>query len=193
MIADLRFINTFTPKPLPTFHLPSITDIASTMASFPNDSLWASTLDLSNFFWSLVLPPEFQDTFHIEGAVYQSLPFGWNLSPIIAQTTLTEFVFSALVSHGFLPFLSSSLFFFVYLHDVIFIASSHTLCKQCTLLVVHDLRDASFVISPKSCLTPSKQVKWIGKVFDFTYGSICIPRPPFLAHWPCHYWGVSYQ
>ena len=172
LIADLRFLNSFTPQPLPRFHLPSMVDIAGVMSSFPCNSLWATTLDLSNFFWSLELPPDFRSIFRVAGASYPNLPFGWNLSPIISQTTLIFLVSSALLDAGFLPFLTASLFFFIYLDDVIIISSSYFLCQACTEFVVTSLKMAGFVISPKSRLTPSRHVTWIGKFFDFSLSRV---------------------
>ena len=57
LIADLRFINTFSPDPMPTFQLPKLKDIFRFISENAAGSLWATTLDLTNFFWSLELPP----------------------------------------------------------------------------------------------------------------------------------------
>ena len=52
-IADLRGVNKLTPQPWPRLRLPSASDIGSLMAIFPRGQLWGSTIDLTNFFWSL--------------------------------------------------------------------------------------------------------------------------------------------
>ena len=50
LIADLRFINTFSPDPMPSFQLPKLKDIFTYISRHAAGSLWATTLDLTNFF-----------------------------------------------------------------------------------------------------------------------------------------------
>ena len=73
LIADLRFLNKFSPDPLPHFVLPRLTDIVDVISHFPPRKLWATTLDLTNFYWSLVLPPDFWDVFMTPIGSYSTL------------------------------------------------------------------------------------------------------------------------
>ena len=49
--------------------------------------VFGTTIDVTNFDWSLRMPAEVRDVFRLEGADFHSLPFGWNYSPLIAQET----------------------------------------------------------------------------------------------------------
>ena len=55
-IANLRLINTLTPQPLPSFSLPSLEELASLLHQYPPDTFYGTTIDLTNFYWSLRLP-----------------------------------------------------------------------------------------------------------------------------------------
>ena len=166
LIADLRFLNKFSPDPLPRFVLPRLTDIADVIAHFPPGKLWATTLDLTNFYWSLVLPPEFWDVFMTPVGSYSTLPFGWNLAPILAQKTLEHFVWSHIVTLGLLPFFCMSFWVWVYLDDVFILSKDTLLLEYITLSLCAQIAQADLVLSSKSLLTPSQNLTWLGKRFD---------------------------
>ena len=58
----------------------------------PGEELVACPIDLTNAFWSLVLPEALQGGFRvqIDGQIYgfSRLPFGWQFSPLICQYVL---------------------------------------------------------------------------------------------------------
>ena len=63
----MRCINLLTPHPRPRFRLPSASDIGALLSSFPPGRLGGATVDLTNFFWSLCLPPEAVGMFRVGG------------------------------------------------------------------------------------------------------------------------------
>lgn len=164
-IADLRGLNQLTPTPLPSFHLPSLSDIAEIIRKFPPSTLFATTLDLTNFFWSLQLPQEAQHIFRIDNFSFTSPPFGWNLSPIIAQKSLEFLLSSSLENSHFSLLYRSEFWYFVYYDDVFLLATTFSLCNDITQFFVSVLQQNSLIISKKSCLNPSQQIKWLGKLF----------------------------
>ena len=92
LIADLRFLNEVSKPYLGTFRLPTIRDVVGFISRFPPGQLWGVKFDLWNFYWSLRVPDGFGDLFRVYGGVFDSLPCGWNMSPLSAQETLRRFV-----------------------------------------------------------------------------------------------------
>ena len=71
--------------------LPTVVEIFNrTEAMRRRGPVFGTTIDLTNFYWSLRMPAEVRDVFRLEGADFHSLPFGWNYSPLIAQETLGD-------------------------------------------------------------------------------------------------------
>ena len=171
-IADLRGLNLLTPHPLPTFHLPNLVDIGAVIALHPPATLWGTTIDITNFFWSLKIPPSAHGMFRIKGLTWPCLPFGWNLSPAIAQSTLGYLIDCAFVAQGALPFWNTSVFIFHYYDDILLLSSSQILCTYFTTVLTTLLHDKGLLISAKSALQPSQTLKWIGKVFNLVHRSI---------------------
>ncbi|EPS57343.1 hypothetical protein M569_17475 [Genlisea aurea] len=172
MIADLRYLNGFSPQPLPGFRLPTVRDVFGFISKFAPGALWGGTLDLSNFFWSLRLPESARGVFSVQGGWYDSLPFGWNMSPVIAQRTLVTLL------DGFLGVVDERvgsdgvLGVFVYLDDVMVLSPSKRVCGEILQLLSKGLQSAGLLVSPKSVLLPSQRLKWLGKVFDLVEGSV---------------------
>ena len=165
LIADLRYLNTFSPLPLPSFALPTPSAVGSLLASLPRRTLVATTLDLSNFYWSLDLPLHWRGVFCVPGGYYPCLPFGWNLAPVIAQHVLLYILDTCFCAAGLLPFWGSSLWAFVYLDDVLLLADDPSLCSVATSALTSFFQHNNLIISPKSVLTPSSKVSWLGKTF----------------------------
>ena len=91
VILDLRAYNTLFPPP-PPFHLPNLSSLLQT---HPHHTQFFIKLDISNFFWSLLLPREVTGFFTFAAGDTQTygtrrLPFEWSWSPIIAQLTLAR-------------------------------------------------------------------------------------------------------
>jgi hypothetical protein len=160
-IADLRGVNKLTPLPLPHFALPSMSDIGHVLLT--SSPLWGTTIDLTNFFWSLLLPAHAWGAFRTHSLCWNSLPFGWNLSPVLAQHSLAEFIFSALQYQNCLPLLTASVHIFHYYDDILVLCDSAPTCAWVTGLLTEHLRSLSLIISPKSCLVPQQDVLWLGK------------------------------
>lgn len=162
-IADLRFLNGVSGKP-PRFQLPSLEGIASVMV-LPGE-WFGATLDLTNFYWSLRLPHAWTSVFRADGASFDSLPFGWNWAPAIAQETLSRLVNETL-HHG-CPMLSlgHDLYVWVYLDDVLIIGRSREGVKMATRALVNEFEVKGLLLSHKSRLDPDTLVNWIGKTFD---------------------------
>ena len=173
LIADLRPINSLHPGPLPGFRLPTPGTILQELVRVPFSPLFACTIDLTNFYWSLELPLDWVVVFRVPGGTYRSLPFGWNLAPVIAQTVLGEFLMHLFVAEGLLPFFGCSLWYWTYLDDVLVVSSDILLASSCATLLASGMTAAELVISPKSLLTPSSCVTWLGKVWNFANRSIC--------------------
>lgn len=164
-IADLRWANTFsTPPP---FSLPSFPDIAHLIARHPPATLWAVTLDLSNFFWSLALPAEAHFMFRVYHAHFTTLPFGWNLSPVIAQET-----FLHILHRTFDSIPDTHVWYFVYYDDLLLLTDDKDLCTRLTNLLTQTLLECRLILSPKSNLAPSQKVTWLGKCIDLQHRSI---------------------
>ena len=176
LIADLRFLNTCSPDPLPTFHLPTVRDIGIFLERCPYTDLYGVTFDLKNFYWSLLLPPAWVGAFRIPQACYTSLPFGWNLAPILAQSTLLYLLDLFLLEGGLLPFVGQSFWFWVYLDDVLVFTRGSTLASQVVSVFMAGFLSRSLVPSPKCCITPDTTVTWIGRHFDLRKRTIdCSP------------------
>ena len=165
-IADLRPLNQLSPNPLPHFSLPSLLHIADLIASFPPSTLWATAIDITNFFWSLLLPVEAHGAFRIGGFFLPCLPFGWNLSPILAQETLTFLIKQSLQIHSLTDSLDTSLWIFHYYDDILILSTQSSLAQQCTQAIVNHLQHQHLLISPKSLLIPTQNITWLGKLFD---------------------------
>ena len=124
----------------------------------PGAPLLACHVDLKNAFWSLRLPPQFQDSFRveIEGTIYgfSCLPFGWQFSPAICQTVLGFILerlslVSVLVLH--------------YLDDFLIVGYGSDNVRSAAHQLCSSLRLEGAIISPKSVLEPVPELDWLGK------------------------------
>jgi len=179
-IADLRGLNLLSPDPLPSFSLPHPRQIASIMARYPPGTLWATALDLQNFFWSLRLPTGTLPLFRVGGAFFDSPPFGWNLSPVLAQRSLEFLVDAFFAASPFHTLHGTSVWTFVYYDDVLLIATSLALISDVTSALVLYIQQHHLLISKKSTLEPTQCLKWVGKVFDFRNRTIGNSRATLL-------------
>ena len=176
-IADLRPINALSSAPPPKFCLPSLELLGTTLSA--HRDLWAVTIDLSNFFWSLRLPPHMVGAFRLRGLCYDSLPFGWDRSPGIAQETLGSVLttfFRTLAAELDAP----PLFSFHYLDDILFLSPCPLHLSRVTQRLTVFLRDLHLLVSPKSSLAPSQTFTWLGKRFDTRSCTITMTDGTFL-------------
>ena len=93
---------------------------------------------------------------------YTKLPFGWRYSPAICQLLVKSLVCSALQRFG------KTVAFQVYLDDILLYGSSRRRLIAATKSVIAKLKDAGFIMSPKSDLSPKRQMVFVGK---------CTPLP----------------
>ena len=124
-------------------------------------------LDLSNCFWSLRLPRSWVGELSVcvgdAQYVWPSLPFGWKYSPLLCQK-LVYSVVRTLV--WWLPVL-----FFVYPDDILIVGTRRFVCKA-VRRARHRLQRVGFVISPKPVTEPSRNLDFVGKVFDLSSGTL---------------------
>ena len=136
---------------------------------------------MTNFFWSLRLPPTALGAFRVSDLMWDSLPFGWNRSLVIAQRTLGRLLSMALAAAGLTPLVGVTLFLFHYYDDVLVLAASAALTNAATLAVNSFLTLHNVLISPKSVTIPTQDVVWLGKRYDLTARAVTY-RPAVLLH-----------
>ena len=130
--------------------------------------MFGTTIDLTNFYWSVRMPAELRDLFRLEGADFHSLPFGWNYSPLIAPETLGD-----LIRRNMGRFAGSGVVHFHYLYDILLLGRDRALLRVVTRGLCKFLQTQSLLLSTKSQTEPSALVTWIGKNFDLARGTMC--------------------
>ena len=95
---------------------------------------------------------------------FTCLPFGWKCSPTICQRLVSGIVARALRGTG--------VDWDVYLDDILITANSPAPARAGVQLVAAALRDAGFIISPKSELEPSTCITFLGKRLDSVMRSV---------------------
>ena len=115
-------------------------------------------LDISNMFCSVRLPPKYADSFRfwVRETTYAipSLPFGWTHSPAIAVVVLAQYL--AVTFPG-------DIIIIQYVDDTLLLTAQRTTLAHCTNALAHDLEHQGWRVSPKSKMTPSLEVSWMGK------------------------------
>ena len=98
LIADFRLLNAMMGPPPQPFGLPSIAQLAALLELMRAQNIRAhfSKLDVSNMFWSVLLPREYSTSFRfcVQGVTYAipSLPFKWTASPGMAVEVLAAYL-----------------------------------------------------------------------------------------------------
>ena len=149
------------------FQLAQIERLRDSVLLGGRQRLYMAKLDLSNCFWSLHLPRSWVGAFSVcvgdAQYVWQSLPFGCKYSPLLCQ----KLVYSVVrLSLWWLPIL-----FFVYLDDILIVGTTrfdHKAVRRAR----QRLQRVGFVISPKSVTEPTRDLDFIGKVFDLKRGTL---------------------
>ena len=120
-------------------------------------------MDLSNAFWSFKLPRKASRIFrfytkHGGGLVSMDrLPFGWAFSPFICQELLGTVV------RGIVP---EGVYLVHYLDDFISFSCDRDLLEGVTGTVAVRTRQAGFLVSSKSTLSPVQVLQALGKVVN---------------------------
>ena len=86
-----------------------------------------------------------RDLFRLEHAVFRSLAFGWNHSPLIAQETLGD-----LIRRYTGRFDGSGVVYFHYLDDILLLGRDRALLQVVTRGLCEFLQAKSLLISTKS-------------------------------------------
>ena len=177
LILSCVGMNEFKGKP-PRFDLPSWEGVARFLAGAPPGvRYYAMHVDLSNAFWSFVLPPHARRAFRFRatggGTVYSldRLPFGWKYSPIICQFALSELV---------TPLIPKEIILLHYMDDFLLIGPDPAVLARVTALVAEALRTHGFIVSPKSTLSPVERIFFLGKWLDLSARTISSHPRAFL-------------
>ena len=124
-------------------------------------------MDLSNAFWSVLLPAWFEGRFRFRfgGKLWdmKRLPFGWKYSPVICQQLLGSLV------RDLIP---PDILLIHYLDIFLLVARDRAGLRDVTGRVAARLWEAKFLVSPKSTLEPTKSLHCLGKSFDVEGGAI---------------------
>ena len=157
----------------PGFNLPTLEDMAYLMHLYctnGREGVWATHIDISNCFWSFLLPEHLQDAFRIslggksgKNISILRLPFGWKYSPILCQRIL-QFFLSDLKP--------GQILILHYLDDFMVLGVDRGQVQLVTVSVVEMLEDKGFLVSPKSKLEPTQELTWLGKSFDLVKGHV---------------------
>ena len=108
--------------------LPTVAEIFTKIEEMRrNGPVFGTTIDLTNFYWSLRMLVEMRDLFRLEGAEFHSLPFGWNYSPLIAQDTLGD-----LIEQYMGRFSGNGVVYFHYVDDILLLARNTDLLRVVT-------------------------------------------------------------
>ena len=160
LIVDMREINRLcVPRPR-HFTLPSLETLLTSMSTAAAAQLPLNfcTLDISNHFWTCKVPPAFQHSVRIgvSGSVFSfpCLPFGWSHSPGIAQQHLATFLPTSLCPN---------VTCYQYLDDILLTSPDPNLLTAATQALCTHLSSHGWLISPKSTVTPTASIKWLGK------------------------------
>ena len=152
------------PLKPPKFSLASWELIKRWMAEQdPSRELYGTHVDISNAFWSFKLPRKASRIFRFytrQGGGLVSLdrlPFGWAFSPFICQELLGRVV------HGIVP---EGVYLVHYLDDFILLSCDRDLLEAVTETVALRIRQAGFLVSSKSTLSPVQVLQALGKVVN---------------------------
>ena len=161
-------INAYDERPPPSVKLPALSSIMSRFQCSPPGPLYMCKLDLTNAYWSILLPRRWRRTFVVQTGErrwhFTRLPFGYKYSPTICRRLASGIVARALRGTG--------VDWDVYLDDILITANSPAAARAGVQLVAAALRDAGFIISPKSELEPSTCITFLGKRLDSVSRSI---------------------
>ena len=119
-------------------------------------------------YWSIILPGWWRRTFVVQAGQrrwrFTRLPFGWKYSPAICQRLVSGIVARALRG--------TNVDWDVSLDDILITATSPAAARAGVQRVAAALRDAGFIISPKTELEPSTCITFLGKRLDSVRRSV---------------------
>ena len=177
LILSCVGLNEESPDP-PHFALPSWEGICRLLNQTPPDQqLYATHIDLTNAFWSFVLPEGVDRAFRARvrpgGPVVGAtrLPFGWKPSPYLCQRILGDLL-TRLIPQG--------VELLHYLDDFVLVSTDrpmlHGTTQECVRVVVEN----RFIVSDKSTSDPVQHLFVLGKFLDLQRRMIYSHRRAWL-------------
>ena len=169
-VEDLAFLVQIPPRLsigstyLPHFNdrFPRELDNLWVQAS-PDEELVACHIDVTNAFWSFILPEAVQGCFRvqIDGQTYgfSCLPFGWQFSPLICQYVLGFILESVHLD---------SVLVLQYIDDFLVVGYNKHCVRKAVGALSEALWRASAIISIKSVLEPVLEMPRLGKHVIFS-------------------------
>jgi hypothetical protein len=163
IIADLRpFNHDSNLEPLPM----SFPDFSTLKSLLSHDGCprYFAKLDISNCYWSMILPEHlqssfvFRTTFHKASFALRSLPFGWNLSPRIASKTL----------QSLLPPTTDQCHRCQFIDDILFSSCDFDSTNLNMQAASRAFTQANLHIAAKSSKHPTTEIIWLGKSISST-------------------------
>ena len=137
--------------------------------------MYFTKLDISNMFYTCRTPQGCDSGIRVQigDDVYgfPGLPFGWAHSPALAQELLGMYLS---VQH---PRQVKAI---QYLDDVLMFSTDRGLLQQDSHGPAQSVERAGWIVSPKSELTPTPEIQWMGKRINGTDYTIS-PEPEYMA------------
>ena len=162
----------------PHFALPSWEGICRLLNQTPPDQrLYATHIDLTNAFWSFILPEGVDRAFRARvrpgGPVVGAtrLPFGWKFSPYLCQRILGDLL-RRLILQG--------VELLHYLDDFVLVSTDRSMLHGTTQECVRVLVENWFIVSDKSTLEPVQHLFVLGKFMDLQRRMIYSHRRAWL-------------
>ena len=155
------------------FCLPTLEGLAHSLHNICADP-WVCELDLKNCYRSVHLPASLVNCIRVAASTDRyaivRVPFGWHEAPGLVQHLIDRVLSS-------LP--PTAVLIIQYLDDILFVGPRPDV-RDMAYRAVAALVKASYIISPKSELEPTKLIAWMGKTVNLE--SACIaPSTPFVA------------
>ena len=177
LILSCVGLNEESPDP-PHFALPSWEGICRLLNQTPPDQqLYATHIDLTNAFWSFILPEGVDKAFRARvrpgGPVVGAtrLPFGWKFSPYLCQRILGDLL------RRHIP---QGVELLHYLDDFVLVSTDRPLLHGTTQECVRLLVENRFIVSDKSTLEPVQHLFVLGKFLDLQRRMIYSHRRAWL-------------
>ena len=171
LISDCRVLNQFLqPKHFRLDHIGNV---------FPmlRKGMWGAKVDLKNAYFHLELHPNLKDyvCLDVGGVLYRFEASCFGLS------TLPE-LFMKLMKVFLRKWRLQGFQVFVYLDDILLIASSRAQLQTHLQVVRTDLQDAGMVVNEKkSLLEPAQEIPFLGFMLDLRRGLLCVPAGKLKA------------
>lgn len=164
-ILNLKDLNKF----IPTNHF-KLEDIRTVCKLITHDCFMA-TIDLKEAYFSVPIADNSKKylRFQFEGKIYEfnALPYGLCTAPYVFTKILKPIV-------SYLR--KQNILISIYLDDILCINDDYQTCCKNIQIICDLLESLGFVINrEKSCLTPSKQCKYLGFIVDSQLMSLSLP------------------